>query len=76
MGMINNQMNIMGNNMMNSQNMMNNQNMMNSQNMMNNQMNNIQQQTQKPDPFAGLTLNNMNKKTENNNSNNNPFNFI
>ena len=55
---------------------MNNQNMMNSQNMMNNQMNNIQQQTQKPDPFAGLTLNNMNKKTENNNSNNNPFNFI
>ena len=29
----------------------------------------------KHDPFANLTLNNMNKKNENNN-NNNPFNFV
>jgi hypothetical protein len=53
---------------------MNNIKLMNNNNMINNQ--NLQQKIpQKTDPFANLSLNNMNKKNENNN-NNNPFNFV
>ena len=37
---------------------------------------NQQQQIKKNDPFADLTLNSLSKKTETNNYNNNPFNFV
>ena len=69
MNMINNNINMMNNNM-NQMNIMNNMN----NNFMSNQYN--QQQYKKNDPFADLTLNSLSKKPQNNNSNNNPFNFV
>ena len=53
--------------------MMNNQMNMNNNNMINNQ-NIYQQPPPNPDQFTNLYLNNMYKKSENNN--NNPFNFV